>query len=290
LESKSSLSLILASSSLSENFGSEVIDRRNKIPDADILWLIKILAERDDANVRYLAETANARKLLTPKRAFFLSIIENRQDLPTPVLRSLVKASLGIIKAEDISSFGRWYDNSIEEILLTLCSTETDPDVLYEVFDTVASKTLLDQLGGSLIEWVKKNYWDTRLEFIRSIGILALGEHSSKTEIQDALSIFDRYVADKELLGALMSADSTKVATSVIDRFREVIPVSNLLILLNDRDREVRLTAISALARSNDVGALRVILDGYEKENDQIVKKAYEEKFWVVKQRLVGKK
>ncbi len=286
LENRSTLALILSSSNLSDNFGSEVIDRRDLIPDQDLLWVLGMLADRDDGQVKYLAESVIKRGIVSEERNYFLSLVKDRPDLPSEVLRSLVRASLGKIKAEDVGSFGRWYDNSIEEILLRLSATETDPDVLYEVFDTLASRSILNTSAASLVDWVKNNYWETRLEFIKSIGVLSLGDKSNISDIQSALSVFDRYIVDKELLSALLDTESSKIGAIVIERYKEVIPPANLLLLLGDPDREVRLATIKALAKSNDVGALRIIIESYEKELDPVVKKAYADQFWVIKRRL----
>lgn len=286
LEDHSALSLILASYSLSEKFGRDVVDRISDIPDADILWLLSMLTEREDVYARYFAQEALKRDLVQYPKTFFLNLASERQDLPTEVLKALVRASVGQLKREDIASFGRWYDNSIEEILLTLCTTESDPEILYETFDTVASRELVNKLGGQLIRWVRDNYWDTRLTFVRGVGLVSLGDRASDAELQEGLAIFDRYVADKNLLGALVGAESSKVAVAVIDRYKEVIPVSNLLLLLSDRDKQVRFAAVKALGRTNDVGALRMIIETYEKEVDPDIRKAYEEQFWVVKQRI----
>ncbi len=286
LDDHSALSLILASVTLSEQFGRDVIDRIGDIPDSDILWLLSLLTERDDVYSRYFAQETLKRKLIGPPKTFFLELVSERQDLPTEVLRALVRASVGELKREDIASFGRWYDNSIEEILLTLCTTEKDPDILYETFDTVASRELVSKLGGQLIRWVRDNYWETRLTFVRGVGLVALGDRVSDEELKEGLAVFDRYVTDKTLLGALVAAESSKIAVAVIERYREVIPVSNLLLLLSDRDKHVRLAAVDSLSRTNDVGALRMIIETYEKEVDPEVRKAYEEKFWVIKQRI----
>ncbi len=42
---------------------------------------------------------------------------------------------------------------------------------------------------------------------------------------------------------------------------------------------------MQALKGFNDVGALKIVLDHYEKERDQNVKEVYKETFWVIKRR-----
>ncbi|MFM1849161.1 MAG: hypothetical protein RL417_2635, partial [Pseudomonadota bacterium] len=62
----SALALILAYEGLSMLYGDDVIQRREQLPDKDVLWLLKVLAARGDVNVRAIANVTIERNVLAP--------------------------------------------------------------------------------------------------------------------------------------------------------------------------------------------------------------------------------
>lgn len=286
LEGKGTFSLIIASISLSQRYGQDVVDRIDSMKDSDLLWSLSVLAERDDALSTYFAEEVLERNLIQPPKSYLVKLIAERQDLPSDVLKSISKGIFGTLEPIDIGSFGRWYDNSIEKILLTLCATEINSEVSLEIFDTLASKELVHKLSSKLMRWVKDNFWQDRIKFSKSIGLLALNDEFTDSDLQGALAGFESYVSDRSLLGALLSAENSRIVEAVINRFKDVVPISNLLLLLTDTNKNIRIAAVRAAGRTNDVGALRYVLKNYELERDPDVRRAYEESFWVVKQRI----
>jgi hypothetical protein len=286
LDGKGAFSLVLASVSLSQRYGRDIVDRIDSMPDQDVLWSLSVLAERDDALSAYFAKEVIERNLIQPPKSYLVKLIAERQDLPSDVLKSLSKGVCGTLEPTDIGSFGRWYDSSIEKILLTLAATEMKTEVALEIFDTLASKELVHRLSSKLMRWVKDNFWEDRLKFGKSIGLLALNDEFSESDLQESLAGFDAYVTDRTLLAALLSAENSRIVEAVVNRFKDVVPISNLLLLLTDTNKNIRIAAIKAAARTNDVGALRYVLKNYESERDPDVRRAYEESFWVVKQRI----
>jgi hypothetical protein len=283
---RSVLALILASQELTAAYGDDVIQRKEQLPDADVLWALGVLAERSDPRVRAFANLALDRGLVSPLRQKFLIYVRDRSDLPVDVLLGLVAAGRGVLQVDQISAFGRWYDVSVEPILYAVCADQNDTKILLEAFDTVASRSLSIEPGAGLVEWVRANYWDDRAAFAHAIGVLTNVESVEAQEIQSALDIFDRFAKDTELIGIFLETANPAIVKPVIARYRDLVGVGRLLNLLNNSDPDIRLTAIDALKDYNDVGALRLIIDGYERERDPRVKKAYETSFWVIKERL----
>ncbi|RMG43719.1 MAG: hypothetical protein D6719_03275 [Candidatus Dadabacteria bacterium] len=281
----SALALVLAHPELAVVFGEDVIQLRDKIPDSDILWLLKILTERDDINVRAISSVAVERGILSKLRTHFLEIVRDRDDLPADVRRSLILAAAGALKVEDVAAFGRWYDTSVEKILLALCADDLDPRVRQEVFDILAGKSLVTEPSASLVSWVRDNYWDQRAQFAQAIGVLGSLEYVSKKEISQAFDSIDQFAKDSELIEMLIDSNQPVIIDEIVKRYSDMLGLGSLLPLLENRDKQVRMIAIRALKKFNDIGALRLIIDFYEREKDPEVKQLYRDTFWMIKER-----
>lgn len=284
----SPLALILATPVLAEIFGDDVVQRRDQIPDSELFWLLSKLSLRADTHIRAIASATIERGLVEPVKSVFLTTIRDRGDVPTEVLQALVRAVQNTMRSEDIASFGRWYDISIEKILLAVCFSENNPDVLLEAFDTVSARTLSIEPSASLIEWVRKNHWADRLEFVRAIGILANLEFAESSKIEPDLKVFDKYTDDPELISILLDSGQPMIVRWLVERYKTKLGLSRLLYLLDNNDREIRLSTIKVLGGYNDLGVLRIIIDHFENEKDPVVREAYKNTFWFIKQRVDG--
>ncbi len=282
------LSLILAHEELAMLFGDDIVQRREQLPDKDVLWLLKILAGRNDLNVRAVANLAIERSVLAPLPAKFLSLVRDRSDLPPDVLSTLVRAAAGVLQREDINVLGRWYDVDAERVLLGVCAQGAPTDVLQDAFDTLAGKSLTIEPSAALVDWVRRNHWDNRVHFARAAGVLGYIDAVSESEFIAAFDSLDKYVKDPDLLDILLESKNTKISRMVVTRYAGNLGLGGLINLLKDNDKDVRMTAIKALKEFNDIGALKFILDAYENERDADVRQAYRDNFWVIKQREGG--
>lgn len=285
-QSRHPLALIVADADLAAAFGDDVIYRREELPDSDVLWVMENLATRHDTRVRALANLAIQRKLTNPMRSTFLEMIRDRADIPLDVMQGLVRAATGNLTRDDISNFGKWYDVAVEDILFSVCADSDNGDILVEAFDTLGSRSLAHEPGSSLVEWVRASQWNNRKEFVHAIGVLSNQTIAVEADIKDALKVFDGYERDQRLLGILMRAENPIVTRIVVEKYGTKLGIGRLLNLLRADDTQVKLTAINALKTFNDVGALRIIIDNYEREKDPVVKAAYEESFWFIQERI----
>ncbi len=278
------LGLILGHPELALVFSEDVIARRTELDNADILWLLKLLADRNDFNVRAFASLALERGILPPIRRLYLTAINEREDLPADVVNSLVRAAAGAIKVEDIGAFGRWIDSDSARLLLVVCADVTDRDVLTETFDILAGKSISIQPSGALIDWLRKNHWDRRADFARPIGVLANIDSVPEDEVLSALGAFDAFAKDTRLINLLVETRNPLVTRLVVRKYSSRLSLGVLLNLLDNSDREVRKIAVGALEPYHDVGALKIILDHYGSEKDPEVLEEYK-KLWVIQNR-----
>jgi hypothetical protein len=284
----SSLALILASEDLALLYGDDVIQRREQIPDTDILWLLKVLADRNDMNLRAVANLAIERSTLPPLPTTFLTLVRDRPDVPVETLSALIRAAAGTLRTDDIGAFGRWYDVEAERVLLAIVALEISPELRQEAFDTLAGKSLSIEPSASLVEWVRRNQWDNRSTFARSVGVLGNIAAFSDAELEDVFRSLDRYAEDPDFVDIMLESRHPRIARLVVKRYAGKLGLGGLINLLNNPDKEVRITAVRSLKDYNDIGALKFILDNYERERDEAVREAYRENFWVIKQREGG--
>ena len=283
----STLALILAHQELAMVFGDDVVQRRSELPDVDVVWLLKLLGDRNDLNVRAFANLAVERGALSPLRRMFLSVVRDRDDLPSDILNALVKASAGSLSLEDVGAFGRWYDTDSERLLLAICAEASDPDVLVEAFDIVAGKSLSAESSAALIDWVRRSQWDKRGTFVRAIGILSNADSVSAEQIREAVAAFDPYIKDRRIIAIFMEMNNPVVSRAMVEKHGRQLPLNILLNLLSHQDRETRILAIQALKDSGvqELGALKMIVDRYEQEKDESIRQIYRDSFWMIKER-----
>ena len=284
-EKHSTIALILGSPDLAVVFGEDVIQRRNQIPDADLLWVLRVLAERNDINVRSMASMAVERGVLPALRAQFLKLIRDRADLPSEVLQSLLRAAAGALQVDDVGSFGRWLDMEVERILLAIMADSVDNAVRVEAFDILAGRNLTLEPSRSLLEWVRKNYWNKRADFAYAVGVLGNLDNVPPEAIAEVFRQLDRFVRDSDLISLLLDTRNPLVIGIVITKYPELMNIGELFRLLENSDPGIRIGAIKSLKSYNDIGALKIIIDHYEREKDETVKQAYRDNFWMIKQR-----
>jgi serine/threonine protein kinase len=285
VKSHSTLALILSSPELSVVFGDDVIQRRDKMPDTDILWALKLLAERSDSNVRAIASTAVERGILSQVRGYFLSVVRDRGDLPPDVMASLIRAAAGILRLEDINNFGRWYDVQSEKVLLAVLADSTDPVLLAEAFDNLSGKSLTIEPAVSLVDWVRGRHWDNRANFAHAIGVLSFIDLVSVDDVIRALQGLDAFARDPKLIAILLDTRNTAVVRTVVEKYSEMLGLGGLISLLSYPEKEIRIIAVRKLKDFNDVAALRLIIQNYNNEKEQDVRQIYRETFWVIRER-----
>lgn len=282
---RSGLALIMAHPDLGLVFGDDVVQRREELPDADVIWLLEVLAKRNDFNLRAFASLSLERNLLSPLRRNFLEIVRDRQDIPIDVVNTLVKAAAGAVQVEDVSSLGRWYDIEAERILLAFLADSEDSAILGETFDMLAGKNLLIEPSNSLVDWIRKKQWDKRAEFAAMVGVLSFSDQVPEQRIEKALSTLDPYVKDPRLTNILLSTNKPVITKLVVDRYAKNLQMGVLLNLLTHSEPLVRIRAIEALRDIKEAGAMTIIIERYEREQDPQVREAYKQNLWYIQQR-----
>lgn len=288
LGARSALALMLYSVDLASSFADDVIQRRASIPDADIVWLLQILSQRNDIHVRPIAHLALERDLLPKGRAYYLRIVQDKEELPSEILSILIRAAGGGLTREDIGEIGGWFDMKSGELLLAIATDSSDTEILNSVFDNLVGKSTITQPAKGLLEWVRDTMWERRAQFVRSIGVFALSDLFSDEQISEAMAIFDPYIREPRVISAFAENGSPALARAALKRYGEKVGLARRLMMLENPDPTVRILALRSLSELNDVAGLKIVIDHYRQERDPKVKEAYKESFWVIREREGG--
>ncbi|MCI5065449.1 hypothetical protein MRY87_06960 [bacterium] len=282
---RSAIALIMVHPDLSVVFAEDVLQFREQVPNGDITWLMKRLAVRRDVHVRAIANLALERELVSPIRSVFLETIRDRADLPAHIVTALVRGASGALEPEDLAAFGRWYDFRSEKVLLAALADVRDVELSRRGIETLAGKSLVQEPSASVMEWIRESEWEQREKFSQLVGMLGHLDRVTPEALAEELKLLDSLVRDSELLNILLDTDNGVIVSTVVTKYGDVLGLGTLLTLLDSRDPTIRIEAIRALKGFNDLGALKIIIDHYEREKDARVKEVYRETFWVIKKR-----
>ena len=289
VKGRSTLALMLVSKSVSQKFSEEVIRRRSEIPDADVLWTLRHLAKRGDINVRAMANIAIERGIVSKVRALFLNFLRDRGDLPQGVSAALVSAVIGEIGETELKAFGQWYDIAAEEVLFAIAVEMKDKSLNESLFDTIAGKSVNQEPVASIMAWIRRNHYEDRGRFVPLLGVLANADLVNPDRLKREFSVFDKYAKGSDLVRRLMDSNSSAIIQICLERYSDLVSIGDLLNLLGNESKGVRITAVKQLEGYNDVGGLKIIIDAYKREKDPEVKAAYKKSFWVIRQREESK-
>lgn len=284
-KSRSALALIMFDARLSGAFGDDIVQRLTDLPGSDIPWLLGILASREDPSIRALAQSAIDKKILDPARQAFLEILINRGDIPSDVVLALVHGAENRVTNDDIGALGRWYDIASGEVLMLILASNDDQTILDESFDVLAGKSISSPAAVKFIAWIRSKHFNERGRLGSVIGGLNNIGSLSKNEAEAVLRKVEPYLKDKDLVGVLAEVDSPEIQAVLVRNYPETLGFAGLLNVLSTAPKEIRIDAVHALKAYNDVGALKLIIDKYERESDPDVRRAYKDTFWMIQER-----
>ncbi|RME62173.1 MAG: hypothetical protein D6780_00235, partial [Candidatus Dadabacteria bacterium] len=222
----SALALILAHPQLAFVFGEDVIQRRDELPDKDILWLLAVLGKRNDLiNVRAIASTAIERGILNKVRSFFLKLIRDRDDIPPGIVNALIRAGAGVLTEGDINELGKWYDIDAERVLLAILIDVEDKNLLRDAFDTLAGKSLSIEPSASLVEWIRNNMWSKRIKLAKFVGIVGSPSLVTPQELEEALKEAAPFMKSSRFVNILLSSKQPIIIKNIVTHYSHKLSI-----------------------------------------------------------------
>ncbi|MGI6525580.1 MAG: protein kinase domain-containing protein [Bdellovibrionota bacterium] len=278
------LALLLMHSQLATVFGEDIIQKKELLTNEDILKIMPILSERNDISTRAIADLALNRGILDPTRMYFLKVVRDRNDLPANVLNALISASAGKSKVSDLASFGVWVDKDAEKILLAILADNEDEEIVQEAFEILAGKSLTEDPAAALVNWVRIEHWDKRAELGHAVGVLAMADMMAWEKVEKAVHAFDIVDNPVKLVSIFLESTNADLLAFVLEKHQNSVALVERLELLKHKSKKVRIVALKSI-RTNNIAALKIVIDRFKEEKDPEVKAEYRKHFDILKDR-----
>ena len=281
----SAIALMIVNPELSVAFSEDLSQLIAETPDEDLRWLLSLLAERQDPLLKLVANQVIERKLLPPQRIVFLELLKAKTDMPVDVSAALIKAASGSLTKKEVASFGTWFDPESEKALIALCAETYEPAMMLDIFDILAGKNVTTEPVASFLKWIRNSDWNNRAQFISVVGFLGTNAIADDERMEQVVAPFAPHLKKGSLMQLLIDSKSEPMVSALVRKFGEDLSLATLIKLLEFPDKKVRLGVLPIIAKYNDVGVFKLVIERFEKEKDPEVQAAYSEHFWVIKER-----
>lgn len=277
--------ILFQDSEIGTLYESLLKDKVEKFTDQEILQTLGELSDVQDSRFSFVTELAIKRKLIDPIRSTYLSIIKENPNLPLDVAEALKHALSDQIIKQDIAVISGWIHKDAIKVLLAICAQSVNPDISGLAIEVLSSKPFNIEPANTLLTWVKNNQFDKRTALSRTVGAFSLLDIISDELLDSAAESLRPYVTGTDLLQKILEKSPIRLISLLVRKYKTTLGLSELLPLLENGDRLMRKSVISALAEYNDVTAQTLIAKYYEKEEDPELRKMYMDTFWLIQER-----
>ncbi len=283
-EKLSALALIMQHEALHQIFSEQIKSNYSKLSEYDLKVLLEYFAKRDQQVFKDLVKIIIEQNIYPKLKARFLVAIISNKDLSIDLTEALTMVAVDKVDASYLNRIVTWQSPQAEELLFSLISILEDNEGKVMVLDSLAIRNLQSNPGQGFVKWLKENKWEQRQKYLDSLATLATSVNFTEQEILSALKIFQKDLQDTGLQNALLASADDRLPLLFIENFSESIGLAQKLNLLKHPNTEIRKAIIKRL-ETNDVGAMKLIVDAYSLEQNEELKNIYKEKYWFVKNR-----
>lgn len=283
---RSALALMLFVSGTSQRYSEDFIDRSEKVPSGDLLWLLKQFARTGRADVTMIAQLAQTRKLITGARSVFLDELQHGTTLPPNLRAALAAGALGSLSQDEVSIFGQWYGAGSSRALEAAILTSEDVALKRAAFDSLRGKSIPDTYIATLLEYLQGAHGENAHQFGALLAALGLRDVLDADTIARELSGLDKAPDSRTLLQHVVNGAPYEVLQVVVPRYSSMIEPINLVDLLQHSDKRARVLALEHLSGVNDILLVKLITQAYDEEKDADVRNAYATHISTIRERL----
>ena len=281
----SPFALILLIPQAHDLFSEDLVEINDRIPSADISWLLEELGRKGQPEVSTVAQLAYNREIVTGAFGVFLKELQRGAALSPGLRSSLVSGALGTLSDVDIKRFGEWYGQGAPRVLEAGILTVTDPKLEDAAFQALATKAISDPYVAKVLEFIRTAYEGNGAEFGGVVAIIALRDVVDAATIDRELGKIQGAPHMTALLKELVKGAPPEMLEVIVDRYSESMDPLDIVDLLGHPSQTVRIAAVSHLSQVNDIMLLKLISQSYEEENDPKVRAVYEQKISVIRDR-----
>ena len=267
-------------------FSEDIVMVQDRIPAADVVWLLDELGRQGRPEVSSVAQIAERRNIFPRANNVFLRELRRSAALKQRIRTSMVSGALGRLSIDDVNRFNEWYGQGAPRVLEAAILTTSDPSVKEAAFNGLSAKPTDDPYVAKVMEFVRASYGEDSPRYGGVVAALDLrtvvGEEALNREF-DALRDAPR---SKELFKQLVQGAPPEVIQIVLTRYGDSMDQLDIVDLLGHSAPQVRIAAVASLTQVNDIMLQKLISQSYDDETDPSVRAAYEEKISIVKERL----
>ncbi|MCS6893498.1 MAG: hypothetical protein NZO16_02880, partial [Deltaproteobacteria bacterium] len=273
--------LVISDVDLLVEFGDLVADF-SSVSTERLLNLVKDLYSWgfEDKGIRIVRELRS--RDLDYRKKIVLSLFE----IPSPTNMKFFLANLlaGELNLELLSN---WRDQNLTKLALVASFFTQKREDREKLWGIITQAPSAEKSVAEGVKIVRSKFNDRQIEFI---DLIAFIQFNSLYPVVDGVEILKKYSEeikkDKDLMTLIFNLPNENLVTAAFSVFKNNLSIAQLLLFLSHSSPEIRIEAIEYLTHVKDLGALKIILDHYYREKDPRVKKTYEEKIWVVRERV----
>ncbi len=287
IEGRSMMALIMGNMNLAKSFEMEIKDTVSSLSDQDLLWVLKPLVALNNSLLPIAVSEIQKRNLFDSSQKAILEpvfTLNNSAD-NNKVKEALLNIAIGKADHQGLTVIGRWYSPAAEKVLLLAIPITKDPELSLLAFDILAGRSIEDKTTEILVRWLKSKHWEKRKEVFSAIAVLSAFEYATKEDLEKALDKILSFVKDDSFFETIIETKQEKLILPAIPKFENVTSPDILISLLKYKNKDIRIAAVKALKGHNEVMFLSEILDAYRSENNEEVRKVYQDNHWVTENR-----
>lgn len=266
-------------------FSEDIVEVREKIPAADVVWLLDELGRQGRSEVSTGAQIAERRNIVTGAHGVFLAELRRSAALKQRVRSSLVSGALGKLSLDDVRRFNEWYGQGAVRVLEATILTTPSSSLRRAAFDSLSAKPTEDLYVARVMEFVRSSYGDDSSRFAGVVAAIDLRDVVGSEVLHREFEALRDAPRSAELLRRLVQGASPDVIQIVLTRYGDSMDQLDIVDLLGHPSPAVRVAAVSSLSKVNDIMLLKLISQSYDDETDPKVRAAYEEKISLIKER-----
>lgn len=276
----SAFAAILAHPELALRFGDDAIPHLGKMPQADLIWLMRIFAEGELSRLPAVIDALLNRETLGEVEEKLLELLRETEAIPQKAIVAMVNAIAGEVSTLDVRALSEWKHPQAFQAMVVLCATSANAEVTSEIFRYLATDNPQKVAAeNSLFAWVISGARRTRTDLMQGLCALGAKAYLPGDHVERSIGVFDQFFGDSEFQELVIAERQIPLIERMLDRAADKLEPQLLLDLLVDDHKPIRIAAIRALKDIDQLVVLKRIKGFYEREYDQDVKRVYEENF-----------
>lgn len=274
---KNDLALMLLLPDVHDLFSEDLVLRGEELPAEDVKFLLSEMARRERCGIATVAQLAAKKKVSSELGAVFLRELQQSSGLEPKVRAALVSGALGSFSEGDVDALAEWYAPGSARALEAAILGSQDLTIRKKAFEALRSKPLGDGYVSGVLEFIQATYGADSERFAPLVATLALREVAAPAVVKGGLSVVPDAPSNRKLAQRIIQKAPGGVVLIALPELHQLLEPTDLTDLLAHPDKAVRLQALPYLSNANDILVLKLIQQAYEQEQDEEVRRAYQD-------------